>query len=262
MNSVERGHRWGVFLALALVVLVVQAGCAGPGAQKKQPEQAPDAMHSVRLANSQFSGGRVSEALATLDAAILLEPDNATLHNYYGLLCLQAGRYESAVAPLQRALEIDPYLTDAHNVLGTVYTELGSVVEAEQQFRKALEDPAYPTPEKVYMNLGLLYGSQGRNTEAVKSFRKSVGIAPDYLKAHFHLASILDQIGNLKEAATEYEVAEPAFRNDGEYWYRRGFAYYRLGRTGAALDSLSRVRAVAPGSESAARAAELLEMLD
>ena len=219
-------------------------------------------MHSVRLARSLFRAGRVGEALATLDTAIAREPDNASLHSYYGLLCFQAGRNEAAVEALQRAIEVDPYLTDAHNVLGTVYLELGRTVEAEQQFRTALEDPAYPTPEKVYLNLGLLYDSQGREDEAVGSFRQSVGIAPDYHKAHFHLASALDRVGKLAEAAREYEVAEPAFKNDGEYWYRRGFAYYRLGRAGNALESLQRVRVVAPGSASAARADELLELLD
>ena len=198
----------------------------------------------------------------TLDEAIDREPDNAALHNYYGLLCLQSGRNDVAVGSLQRAIELDPYLTDARNVLGTVYLELGRTEEAEEQFRRALEDPAYPTPEKVYLNLGLLYDSQGRDDEAVESFRKSVGIDPEYHKAHFHLASALDRVGNLSEAAREYEVAEPAFKNDGEYWYRRGFAYYRLGREGHALESLQRVQVVAPGSESAARADELLELMD
>ena len=54
----------------------------------------------------------------------------------------------------------------------------------------------------------------------------------------------------------------PAFRGDGEYWYRRGFAYYRLGEKDLARESLLRVRSIAPGSESAARADELLTVLD
>ena len=237
-------------------------GCGPSPETKRPPEKEPDALHSVRMAQSLFRAGRVSEALTALDEGIAREPDNAGLHSYYGLLCLQSGRLDEAVDALGRALEIDPHLTDAHNVLGTVYLELGRTTEAEEQFRKALEDTAYPTPEKVHLNLGLLYDSQGRDKEAVESFRMSVGIDPQYYKAHFHLASTLDRIGKLDEAAREYEVAEPAFKNDGEYWYRRGFAYYRLGRAGNALESLQRVRVVAPGSASAARADELLELLD
>jgi len=259
MNRLERGHRLGGVLALVLTVAV---GCGPDAETKRPPEKEPDALHSVRMAQSLFRAGRVSEALAALDEGIAREPDNASLHSYYGLLCLQSGRLESAVGACQRALEIDPHLTDAHNVLGTVYVELGRFADAEQQFQQALEDSAYPTPEKVYLNLGLLYDSQGRDREAVESFRKSVGIDPQYYKAHFHLASTLDRIGNLVEAAREYEVAEPAFQNDGEYWYRRGFTYYRLGHAGRALESLHHVRIVAPGSESAARADELLALMD
>ncbi len=259
MSRLELGSRLGGVLALVLAAAV---GC-GPNAEtKRPPEPEHDAVYSVRMARSLFKAGRVSEALTTLDEAIAREPDNASLHNYYGSLCLQSGRYEAAVGALQRALEVDPYLTDAHNALGIVYLELGRNDEAEEQFRTALADPAYPTPHKVYLNLGLLYGSQGRDTEAIESFRQSVGIDPDYFKAHFHLASALDRIGKLSEAAREYEVAEPQFKNDGEYWYRRGFAYYRLGQEGNALESLQRVRTVSPGSESAARPDELLDLLD
>jgi len=259
MNRLEQHHRLGGVLAL---ILAASLGFGCGSQTKRPPEKEPDVLHSVRMARSLFRAGRVSEALATLELAITREPDNASLHSYYGLLCFQSGRNEAAVEALQRAIDVDPYLTDAHNVLGTVYLELGEATLAEQQFRIALEDPAYPTPEKVYLNLGLLFDSQGRDEEAIVSFRQSVGIAPRYHKAHFHLASALDRIGKLAEAAREYEVAEPAFKDDGEYWYRRGFAYYRLGREGSALDSLHRVRLVAPGSESAARADELLDLLD
>ena len=259
MNRHERGQRLVGVLAL---VLAVSVGCGPSPETKRPPVREPDALHSVRMAQSLFRAGRVSEALAELDKGIAREPDNGKLYSYYGLLCLQSGRLERAAAACQRALELDPHLTDAHNVLGTVYLEMGRTADAEEQFRKALEDTAYPTPEKVYLNLGLLYGSQGRDKEAVESFRKSVGIDPQYHKAHFHLASTLDRIGRLEEAAREYEVAEPAFKNDGEYWYRRGFAYYRLGREGNALESLLRVQVVAPGSESAVRADELLALLD
>ena len=170
MNRIARGHRLSGALAL---VLAVSMGCS-PNSETKRPlEQDHDAVYSVRMARSLFKGGRVGQALATLEAAIAREPDNASLHNYYGVLCFQSGRLELAAEALQRALEVDPYLTDAHNNLGTVYLELGRIAEAEEQFRKALEDPAYPTPEKVYLNLGLLYGSQGRDKESVESLRKS-----------------------------------------------------------------------------------------
>jgi tetratricopeptide (TPR) repeat protein len=257
-----KGHERGWPGAVALVALLLTVGgCGGGKAPKQQPIE-HDKVYSVRMAESQFNGGRVSEALATLREAIERFPDDASLHHRYGLYCLQAARYEEAISAFKQSLELDPHLTDSHNNLGIAYLELGDHAGAEREFFKVLEDPAYPTPHLTELNLGLLYAEQGREDEAVTHLRRSVGIDPKFFKGHFHLASVLDQIGELLEAAREYEVAEPAFRNDGEYWYRRGFTYYRLGEEDKARESLLRVRAIAPGSESAARADELLGVLD
>jgi len=246
---------------VATAMLAVCAACGG-GPQPKQEPIEHDKVYSVRMAESLFNGGRVSEALAELQRALERYPDDASLFNLYGAYCVRAGRYDEAIEALKRALEIDHYLTDAHNWLGVAYNEKRNYSDAEREFRLALEDPAYPTPEKVYLNLGVMYGEQRRDEEAVEALRRAVGIDPKYFVAHFQLASVLERVGNLLEAVREYEVAEPAFRNDGEYWYRRGFAYYRLGEKDKARESLIRVRSIAPGSESAARADELLEVLD
>ncbi len=258
MSRRTAGTLWAAFCVVALAL----GGCAGGKASPKSKPIVHDKSYSLQLAQSQFNAGRVSEALATLDEAIERSPDDAGLYHVYGTYCLRGGRHAQAIAAFGRALALDPHLTDARNSLGVVYLMQQRYPEAEAELLRALEDPAYPTPQEPYLNLGLLYAEQGRDQEALEALRRSVGIDPKYFKAHFHLASILDRVGNLLESAREYEVAEPGFRNDGEYWWRRGFAYYRLGHAEKARDSLLRVRAVAPGSESAARADEILAVLD
>jgi len=113
----------------------------------------------------------------------------------------------------------------------------------------------------VYLNLGLLHASQGRYQEAIEALRSAVEISPRFYKAHFELASLLDREGNLDEAAREYEAATPAYRTIGEFHYRLGFVYFRLGDKGKAKDSLERAIDVAPGSNSAAQAGELLKLM-
>jgi tetratricopeptide (TPR) repeat protein len=247
--------------ASAILVSVTLSGCGGkPAPQRSTVETS--ALYKARMAQSYMNAGRVGEALATLQEAIAVEPGNAALRLQYGQICFQAGRFTDAEAAFQKALEIDPYLTDAHNYLGTVYQELGRFADAEREYRKALEDPAYPTPELVYLNLGILYTDQEREEQALEALRTAVGINPKYYKAHFQLAALLERAGRFDEAAREYEVAEPDFRNNGDYFYRRGFTYFRLGKRDQARDMLGRVLTIAPGSESAARADELLDMLE
>ncbi len=239
--------------------LCTLAGCGGTGKEKPTPEAST--ANRIRLAQAYLNAGRMSEALAEVQQAIDVQPANAGLRNFQGQVLFLSGRYPDAEAAYRKALEIDPYLTDAHNNLGALYDRMGRKDDAEREFRVALAEPTYPTPEKVRYNLALLYLSQGRDAEALTELRRAVEIAPRYYQAHFTLASLLDRTGKLEEAAREYEVAAPDVRSDGEYQYRLGFAYYRLGDRAKAEEHLRRAQEVSPGSESAAKADELLRMM-
>jgi type IV pilus assembly protein PilF len=257
MRVLEKiGGSW--LLSLALIASV--AGCGGESATKQPTELNPQ--DKQRMAYSMLNAGRVTEALRLIEEALVEEPENIRFHSAKGEICLRAGRIEEAERTFLRVLEIDPYMTDAHRALGSIYDQQGRKQEAEQEFKIAMADRAYPAPEKIYLNLGLLYSSQGRNEEAVDSLRTAVGINPKYYRGHFELASILDRLGNIEEAAGEYEVAAPDYDGDAEYHYRLGYAYYRLGAIDKARASLDRTIALAPGSNSAVRADELLKLID
>jgi Tfp pilus assembly protein PilF len=250
------------FLRTLLVpaALVCLAGCGGNSATTKPAGLSPQ--DKEMMAYSMLNAGRVGEALRLIEEALAEEPDSVRFQSARGEICLRSGRIEEALGAFQRVLELDPYMTEAHNALGSIYDQLGRQMEAEQEFKTALSDPTYPTPEKLYLNLGLLYSSQGRSEEAVDACRTAVGINPRYYRAHFELASILDRLGKIEEAASEYEVAAPDYSSDGEYHYRLGWAYYRLQDEDRARESLERAIALAPGSNSAVRADELLKLID
>jgi type IV pilus assembly protein PilF len=245
--------RFGIALAL------VSGGCAPATTKPKDPATAT--ANNIRLAESYYQAGRVSEALSILQKAVDSAPTNAPLLNYYGQLSFLAGRNEVAEASFTKALTLDPHLTDARNNLGSVYDATGRKSQAEQEYKAVLRDTTYPTPEKVYMNLGLLYGSQGRQEEAIANLRRAVELNPKFWHGHFELASALDRAGQLDEAAREYEVAAPDYRNNGEYQYRLGLVYMKLNQPGLAREHLMRCQELSPGSENASKAYDLLKML-
>lgn len=248
--------------ALSLTALLL-SGCGGGGSSQptKQPKDL-DAQSKARLAQSYMNAGRTTEALQAIDEAIELEPERASLHHFQGQILVQAGMLEDAEQAFLTTLALDSNFSDARNFLGAVYSEQGRYQEAETEFLRTLQDPSYPTPQKVHLNMATLYVAQGRDEDAIRHLRQAVSLDTRYYRAHFELASALERIGNLQEAAREYEVAEPGYRASGDYHYRRGLTYFRLGETQKARHSLMLAIDVSPGSESAARADELLRMMD
>lgn len=238
---------------------VLVLSCGAPKAKPKDP--ASETATNIRLAESYYRAGRVTDALSILQKAVDSAPSNAPLRNYYGQLCFLSGRNAEAEKSFDKALELDPYLTDARNNLGALYDATGRKAEAEKEYMKVLEDSTYAAPDKVYLNLGLLYGSQGRQSESIAALRKAVEINPKFWRAHYELASALDRAGQLDEAAREYEVAAPDLKTNGEYHYRLGLVYMKLDQPAQAREHLQRCQDLSPGSENAAKAFDLLKMI-
>jgi Tfp pilus assembly protein PilF len=247
-------------VSLGVVAAALLVACGGGHRDPKKDPQV-EAANKVRTAQSYVSAGRHAEAVDLLRQAQALQPKNAGIANFEGQVLFLAGRFPEAETALRRALQLDPYLADAHNNLGALYDRTGRKDDAEAEFRAALAQPGYPTPEKVHLNLGLLYRSQNRSDEALRELRQAVEIAPKYYQAQFELASLLDSTGKLDEAARLYEVAAPEYRGRGDYQFRVGLVYFRLGDRVKAAEHLRRAVDLAPGSESAAKADELLKMM-
>jgi type IV pilus assembly protein PilF len=251
-----------------MVLAMVTGLACGGGVKPPQPSDPDEAIRrldtpgKIRVAQSYYQNGRAARAIEIMEDAIEADPASAAARNYMGQLLLLMGRYEEAEAALRGALEQDPYMTDAHNNLGAVYAGLDDYNRAEKEFLTVLEDRTYPTPEKAYLNLGLLYESQGRREEAIRMLRRAVEVNTDFHTGHYELAGILEKEGKLREAAELYEVAAPAYRQSAVYHLRLGLTYFRLDDPVRAREHFSRVRELSPGSEAAAQAAEYLALLD
>lgn len=254
--------------AVVLLAAVLAVGCGGTrhtpdgGTDPAEAIERLDTPGKIRVAQSYYQNGRAAQALTIMQEAIASDPGSAAARNYTGQLLLLMDRLPEAEEMLRSALVADPYMTDVHNNLGAVYDRMGDPNRAEQEFLAVLEDPTYPTPERAYLNLGKLYESQGRRQEAITMMRRSVEANTGFHQGHYELAGLLEKDGRLEEAAQLYEVAAPTFRGSATYHLRLGLTYFRLGRKVEARRQFEQVRELSPGSESAAKAAEYLELLD
>jgi tetratricopeptide (TPR) repeat protein len=125
------------------------------------------------------------------------------------------------------------------------YEDLGDVTTAKEAYLKAIELEEEAIAD-AYCNLGILEFEEGLTTQAIDHFTLCLKHEPRHFEAHYNLANIYAEVGNLKLAKVHYQVSieiEPAFPN----------SYYNLGLTLAlnkefkeAIDMLNQYRRISP----------------
>jgi len=107
----------------------------------------------------------------------------------------RAGRWAEAEGAYRRVIGA------AQANLGVVLAVQGRRGEAVESLRRSLEQGHYP---EIYNTLGSLFQQQGDLDQAVDSFGKAVALRPDYVDAHFNLATALTAAGRGPDAIDSY----------------------------------------------------------
>ena len=100
--------------------------------------------------------------------------------------------------------------------------EQGDKIRARTGYLKAIEDG--DSIADAYCNLGIIECQNGLTAKAIDSFTQCLKHDPRHYEAHYNLANLYAEVGNLALAKIHYEIAieiEPAFPN----------SYFNLGLT-------------------------------
>ena len=103
-------------------------------------------------------------------AAIELNPNNATAHQFYGNLLFQLGRDKESSAEFRRALEIDPLLLTSNRLYALSLLYARKYDEAIAQLKKTVELDASFAP--AHDSLAQVYLAKGNYAESVEEFAK------------------------------------------------------------------------------------------
>lgn len=244
---------------LVLLVLVA-AGCAAPRGGRSAKSDGP--LHHYQLARMHFEQGRVPESLEEIETSLRLDGSLPQVHHYRGYIYWNLEQWHDAAASFERALELQPYYTDARMFLATCLENLGRVDDALAQLDRAERDRTFGAREKVYVTRAMIYKRQGRLGDALADLRQAVELRPRYYRAHYEMALVLDGMDRLDEAIAAFDAAEPGYAENARFHLDKGRALFRHGLLPAAALQLRRAMEIAPGSESAAQARELLEVID
>lgn len=142
-------------------------------AARSNPRDIDSVLAAARIMRRQ---GDKPGALALLDTAAPVAPDDARLLRDRGLLALELGALSRARTHLKKAVANGSRDWQTHSALGTALAAAGDQKAAQQQFTEALKQA--PNNPVVLNNLALSMALEGRRGEAEEMLRRAAGSQP------------------------------------------------------------------------------------
>jgi tetratricopeptide (TPR) repeat protein len=161
-----------------------------------------------------------------------------------GIAFMQMGNDTDALAPMQKAAELMPNDIDAHNNLGNILQNMERLTEAEISYRKVLA--IKPTYAEVHCNLGNNLKNQEKRKEAEACYNRALQLKPDYMAAHNNLGNMLLELGKFDEAESIFRRAIRLKPNFAEAHNNLSITLKALGRLDEALASGRQAVAINP----------------
>lgn len=246
----------GLVLLAALALL---AGCASSGPAKSSRAKGP--LHHYQMARMFYEQGQVQRAFEEIRISKDLDDTLPQVHFYEGYMYWNMAKWAEAEKHFRKALSLNAIYLDARMYLAATLEQQGRVEEALAALDAAKRMQNVPNIEQALVNKAMILKRLGRFEEALSELRQAVATRPRYYRAHFEMAGILEQSGEAEEALDALEAARPGYEKSAEFHYRYGAALFRLGRTREAVASLEKAMELAPGTETASRARELLKVI-
>lgn len=127
--------------------------------------------NALSIARGHLGGRRYADAVALLEHAALLAPDDSAILHQLGVACRFAHRLPDAVGWLRRAIELEP------------------------------------TAARLHFELGLALMQAGEEANAFAALRTAAALDPKLAEAHGEVGDILRRRARLEDAAYSYEQA-------------------------------------------------------
>lgn len=179
------------------------------------PQQPPTHYFRALALRSQ---GRWDEAEASFQQSLNLDPGNAVAYLDLAHLCARQARYPQAERYFAEAVELAPHTAPLRLAQASFYR--GRLYRVERGLRAAQEAVRLDPPSaEAWDALGWGFYLNLRPDEAMGALARALELAPDLAAAHYHLAVIHERQLNRLAAVRAYQQAA-ALDRSGTYSVR------------------------------------------
>lgn len=260
-SSTDRRRVPQILLPLLVLGAMVAASTGCMGSAKKSRLLKMSSSH-VAVAQKLFTQQRMQEALGMANRAIEESKKNPEAYLVRGQILFAIEEYDRAIDDFTAANDLRPPFADALSWRGWTKAETGDMEGAEKDWKRALEDTTSLTPEKVYLNLALLYQRTGRKSLAMENLERAVTVNPAYSRGHFELGKARQEAGNTSGAIVSYEAALGGMKDSPDLNLRLGLVLESSGEGARAREYFKRVLELDPEGTEATTARDHLKRLE
>jgi tetratricopeptide (TPR) repeat protein len=177
------------------------------------PTPTRDPESFVTEAEALFNEGKLSQAIASYEQALVAKPDDPSIYIALARAQMFSGKYAEAQQNAENAILLNQNNSMAHALRGWALYFQGDYLNAEAALQKALEiDPNNAMAHAYYAELIADQYTQGQaSLDAVDKMRAesntALALAPNSLEAHRARGYILFVTGNYDEAVREFKQA-------------------------------------------------------
>ena len=237
---------------ILLISSVLVTGCA---TTKKNPEKAQ--LH-LRIGTGFLKAGNLPAAYRELQRSLKLDPENYVTHNNLALTYFARDLFEKSEEHFLAAITLKTNYSEARNNLGRLYVELKRYSEAIEILKDVVGDLTYPSPEKVYVNLGVAYMRSGHAKSAENQFAKAIRLNRKFCQAHNNYGQALIKRKHYEKAASALDKAIKVCKNYDEPHYFSALAHSNAGNFDRAVARLQEMLAMYPESKYRLKTRKLL----
>jgi tetratricopeptide (TPR) repeat protein len=187
-------------------------------------------------------------AVAIVEAGLAILPQSARLHTLRGVLKAEVGKYDDAAAEFDLANRLDPSRLYGAAAFGVLYTETRQADLAATVLRERLrKSPGDATLNFLLAQALVQEGaapSSPEFAEAVRCLKVALGARPDFAKAHSLLGKLYVQTLAYPEAVEQLRLATGYDGSDRMAWSQLAIALRRLGRNEEAATAVDALKRI------------------
>ena len=203
----------------------------------------------IRLARLAYRQEDYEGALGYLAHARDLEPNNAGVHFFFGLVCVEMNLVQEAYTSLQKAVELNPDNPYYNYALGAVMTTRHNVRDAYPHFRKYCT--LKPEDPRGRLALGAAY-FYGHDIElAIQELQSAVKYPQTAASAHYFLGRLENQKGDFAGAMKELEEAIKLHPRYDDAYAEIGLLYMKQKEYAKAEENLQKALGMNPDNYTA-----------